>query len=185
MGRISFIDPKRGLFSKIESPCFDILVPYVCMREGLCCRVYMPFFQERDILEIAHDLHEDEGSLYRAAMLRFRINMTTRPKPCIFLDENNLCRIYRHPLRPDVCRLYPFSFGGGAEKCSSYREHKRITNLLADLFSTCLVYDSSFCPNRQVRLIPDADWPDILSVFKRGMPHAEIEEKFIAWNHPN
>ena len=33
-----------------------------------------------------------------------------RAKKCIFLDENNKCKIYEN--RPNVCRIYPFELDG-------------------------------------------------------------------------
>ena len=155
------------------------------MKTGGCCSIYMPFIPERDLMQIAHDLHEDEDRLYDACMTRFRRNMTSHPEPCMFLDENNLCRIYEHPLRPWVCRLYPFSYGGGAEKCPSYQEHKRFLAILSHHSPSCRIYDASFCPNFEVRLVPDRDWPGILNMFQAGGPFAQLERKFIEWNHPS
>jgi Fe-S-cluster containining protein len=179
------IDIGKSLFSKIEGTAYDILIPFVCLKTGGCCSVYMPLIPERNLMAIAHDLHQDEDELFDACMSRFRKNMTSHPEPCIFLDQNNLCRIYEHPLRPAVCRLYPFSYGGGAEKCPSYREHKRIMTLLTHCRPPCQIYDASFCPNRDVRRIPDHDWPEILETFRAGKPFAEMEKKFIEWNHPS
>jgi Fe-S-cluster containining protein len=183
MERIPAFDPKKDLFSKIEAVGYDILVPFVCVKTGGCCSVYMPLIPERHLMQIAHDLHEDEGELFDACMTRFRTNMTTHPKPCVFLDENNLCRIYEHALRPLVCRLYPFSYGGGSEKCPSYQEHKRFLTLLAHHSAPCSIYDASFCPNRDVRRIPERHWPGILESFLKGKPFPEMEKKFMEWNH--
>lgn len=177
------IDLRKDLFSKIEGADHDILVPFVCLKTGGCCSVYMPLIPENNLMQIAHDLHEDEGKLYNACMSRFLKNMTSHPEPCIFLDQNNLCRIYKHPLRPAVCRLYPFSFGGGGDKCPSYREHKRLLTILMDRSAPCRIYDASFCPNHDLRRIPDQNWSEILEVFQAGRPYAEMEKKFIEWNH--
>lgn len=177
-------DIGKGLFSKIEGVEYDILVPFVCLKTGGCCSVYMPLIPERNLMIIAHDLHQDEGELYNACTSRFRENMTSHPEPCIFLDENNLCRIYEHPLRPAVCRLYPFSYGGGGDKCPSYQEHKRFLTMLIHHSPPRQIYDASFCPNPDVRRIPDQDWPEILKIFQTGRSFAELEKKFIEWNHP-
>lgn len=185
MNITDLIDIKNDLFSKIEGGTYDILVPFVCLKTGGCCSVYMPLIPENNLMKIAHDLHQDENELFAAYMVRFRKNMTTHPEPCIFLDENNLCRIYEHPLRPDVCRLYPFSYNGAAEKCPSYREHKRFLTILIHHRPPCLIYDASFCPNRNMRRIPHGEWPGILEAFRSGGPFAELEKKFIEWNHPS
>jgi Fe-S-cluster containining protein len=183
--RLPTIDPKKGLFSKIEGVAWDILVPFVCLKTGGCCSIYMPLIPERNLMQIAHDLRQDESELFSAYMSRFRKNMTSRPEPCIFLDQNNLCRIYEHPLRPAVCRSYPFSYGGGAEKCPGYREHKRLLSTLVHHTHPCQIYDVSFCPNMEVRRIPDHNWPQILEIFQRGRPFRDMKEKFIEWNHPS
>ena len=179
------IDMKKGLFSKIEAVAYDILVPFICLKTGGCCSVYMPLIPERNLMEIAHDLCQDEGELFCAYMSCFRKSITSHPDPCIFLDKNNLCRIYEHPLRPAVCRLYPFSFGGGAEKCPSYQEHKRFLTILTHHSPPCQIYDASFCPNPDLRRISDHDWPEILETFRAGGPFTELEKKFIEWNHPS
>lgn len=183
MKQTTAFDPKKDLFSKIETVGYDILVPFVCVKTGGCCSVYMPLIPESNLMQIAHDLHEDPNDLFDACMARFRTNMTTHPEPCIFLDESDLCRIHEHPLRPSVCRLYPFSYGGGAEKCPSYREHKRFLEILIDHSPPLQIYDASFCPNIEVRRIPDLDWPTILKIFQAGRPFPELEQKFIEWNH--
>lgn len=134
-------------------------------------------------MEIAHDLHQDEGELFTAYMSCFRKSISSHPEPCIFLDENNLCRIYEHPLRPDVCRLYPFSFSGTDGNCLGYQEHNRFLTILSHHSAPCKIYDSSFCPNFEVRRIPDQAWPEILEIFREGRPLAEMEKKFIEWNH--
>jgi Fe-S-cluster containining protein len=177
------IDIKTVLFSKIEGPAYDILVPFVCLKTGGCCSIYMPLIPERDLMEIAHDLHQDEGELFGAYMSCFRKSISTRPEPCIFLDQNNLCRIYEHSLRPSVCRLYPFSYGGGAERCPSHQQHKRFLSILSRHIPLCQIYDASFCPNLDARRIPDQDWPEILETFRKGRPRPELEKKFIEWNH--
>jgi Fe-S-cluster containining protein len=177
------IDMGNGLFSKIEGNTYDILVPFVCLKTGGCCSAYMPMMLEKDLMQLAHDLHEDEGELFGAYMSCFRKSISSHPEPCIFLDQNNLCRIYKHPLRPAVCRLYPFSYGGGGEKCPSYREHKRFMTILSHHSPPCQIYDASFCPNLDLRRIPDQDWPEILEIFRAGRPFAEMEKKFIEWNH--
>ena len=183
MGQLSVINQKKGLFSKIEGAAYDILVPFVCLKTGRRCKSYMPGIPERNLMEIAHDLHQDEGELFGAYMSCFRKSITSHPEPCIFLDEKNLCRIYEHPLRPDVCRLYPFSFSGADGNCPGYQEHKRFLTILSHHSSPCQIYDASFCPNLEVRRIPDQAWPEILNNFQAGKPFAEMEKKFIEWNH--
>ena len=183
MGQLSVIDPKKGLFSKIECQRYDILVPFVCLKTGRRCKSYMPSIPERNLVILARDLHREEAVLFREYSLCYRKSMTFHPVPCIFLSENNLCLIYNHPLRPDVCRLYPFSFGGADEICPGYQEHRRLFELLIGRESPCRIYDSSFCPTLNLRHIPDQDWSEILEIFQKGNPQTELEQRFIEWNH--
>lgn len=171
------------LFSKIEGVQYDILVPFVCLKTGRRCKTYMPGIPERNLMILARDLHREEADLFREYSLCYRKSMTAHPVPCIFQGENNLCLIYHHPLRPAVCRLYPFSFGGGDETCPGYQEHRRLVERLIGRESPCQIYDASFCPNLEVRRIPEQDWPEILETIQACRPSAEMEKKFIEWNH--
>jgi Fe-S-cluster containining protein len=183
MGQLSMIDPQKGLFSKIECRRYDILIPFVCLKSGRRCKSYMPSIPERNLMILAHDLHREEADMFREYSLCYRKSMTSHPVPCIFKSQNNLCLIYNHPLRPDVCRLYPFSFGGADETCPGYQEHHRLVELLTSREWPCRTYDSSFCPNLVLRCIPDQNWQEILETFRKGRPRPELEKKFIEWNH--
>lgn len=156
MGQLSIIDPEKGIFSKLEYGKYDILVPFVCLKTGRRCKSYTPSIPEWNLMVIAHDLHH---------------------------DENELCVNYNHPLRPSVCRLYPFSYEGADETCPGYQKHKHLVTVLIDHTPPCRIYDASFCPNLTLRLVPDQDWPEILEIFQGGGPCPEMEKKFIEWNH--
>ena len=56
----------KSLFTKIEGVKYYILVPFVCLKTGGCCKVYMPLIPERNLMEIAHDLRQDEEELFAA-----------------------------------------------------------------------------------------------------------------------
>ncbi len=86
---------------------------------------------------------------------------TRQAEACIFLNEQKLCRIYDHLLRPADCRLYPFSYGGADADCVAYLEHARVVKILLMNERSFEIYDASFCPNPDVRLIPYSKWPEI------------------------
>lgn len=176
-------DAGKSLFTKIEGVQYDILVPFVCLKTGRRCKSYMPGIPEKNLMILARDLHREEADLFREYSLCYRKSMTSHPVSCIFQSENNLCLIYNHPLRPDVCRLYPFSYGGADETCPGYQEHRRLVERLVGRESPCQIYDASFCPNHDLRRIPDQNWYEILETFRAGRPFAELEKKFIEWNH--
>jgi Fe-S-cluster containining protein len=150
------MNTKGMLFTKIELPGNDIVVPFICRRCGTCCMTYIPRVSAEDLTSISGYLQwptEDLISRHAEAYLE---RLRGRPEPCIFLTDQRLCRIYSHPLRPEVCRLYPFSFGGTDADCDAYLEHTRVVAALLMNEESFEIYDASFCPNRDFRLIPDA-----------------------------
>ena len=113
----------RGfLFTKIEFRDFDIVVPFVCTCCGWCCEHYLPRFTEREVLRIAGDAHLQCDDTLRQYLEGYEKKRHGRDVSCIFLLGNGLCGIHDHPLRPEVCRLYPFSFRDGDERCPPFRE---------------------------------------------------------------
>lgn len=173
----------RGvIFTKIELPGNDIIVPFICRKCGTCCMTYIPSLSAEDLLAISRYLkwsQDDLISNYAEAYLK---RLRGKPEPCIFLNDHRLCRIYDHPLRPDVCRLYPFSFGGTDADCAAYLEHTRFVDILLMNEKSFEIYDASFCPNRDVRLIPDLKWPDILRKLRQSNVSREMIRAFLILN---
>ena len=183
MGTLATIDPGTGLFSKICMEAFDIVVPFECRKCGRRCRRYVPSISEEGIYEIARFLRRPEVDLYREYREHFRQNMTSRPGPCLFLRLDNRCGIYGHPRRPSVCLLYPFSFGGAdIEDCPGLDEHREILQLLRSGLRSGAVYDSSFCPDRTRRPVPEAEWTGTWMRFLRANPSRSLQKRFLASN---
>ncbi len=183
MDTAATIDSGTGLFSKICLSAFDIVVPFECRMCGRRCRRYVPSISEQGIGEIARFLGRDHDELYREYRERFRQNMTTRPESCLFLGRDNRCGIYGHPRRPSVCALYPFSYGGAnVEDCPGLREHREILTHLQSGRRILAVYDSSFCPDRTRRPIPDARRPDTWRRFLRANPSPLLQQRFLDCN---
>jgi len=176
------INTQKALFSKIEFVDYDVLVPFVCLKCGRCCKTYMPHIPEKDMPALARFLRWSMEDMFNSYSARFRENISSHRKPCIFLNEDNLCRLYNNPLWPPVCRLYPFSFGGSDKSCPGYQDHHRFIVILTTIDVPCQIYDSSFCPNLSLRRIPSHKWHEIIDIFLNGRPSSEMEHKFIAWN---
>lgn len=174
---------KKGiLFTKIELPENDIVVPFICRRCGACCMSYIPRISTEDLTSISEYLKwmaEDLISRHAEAYLE---RLRGRPGPCIFLTEQNLCSIYNHPLRPESCRLYPFSFGGTDADCEAYLEHTRVVASLLSNEKTFEIYDASFCPNRDFRLIPEVEWPEISRRLESSNASEEMVSAFWVLN---
>src|SRR5512137_2451002 len=94
----TLINTEKELFSKIEFSEYDVLVPFICLKTGRCCKTYMPHVPEMDVLAIARFLHWSEEDTFSRYSACFRKCIASHPEPCIFLNKNNLCRIYNHPL---------------------------------------------------------------------------------------
>jgi hypothetical protein len=104
--------------------------------------------------------------------------------PCPFFGPERRCTIPEHPPRPEVCRLYPFSFRGGDERCQSFCSHIRVVRALTADAGAFDLYDSSFCPDTDLRPIPDELWPSVLHRFLKADPSAGVITHFVAINHP-
>jgi Fe-S-cluster containining protein len=172
------------LFTKIRYADYDVLVPFVCERCGWCCEHYLPRFTESEILRIADDAHRQRDETLRQYLEGYEKKRHGREVGCIFLLGSGLCGIHNHPLRPEVCRLYPFSFLNGDERCPSFCDHHRIVLALTRDAGAFDLYDSSFCPEIGLRPVPGDLWPATLHRFLDADPPAEAIAPFIVFNHP-
>ena len=173
----------RGLlFTKIELPGNDIVVPFICRKCGTCCMTYIPRMPAEDLVTISRYLKWSPEELISRHTEVYQKKLRGKPETCIFLNDEKLCRIYKHSVRPDVCQLYPFSFGGTDADCSAYREHTRFAEILLMNEKSFEIYDSSFCPNQEVRLIPDSKWPEICRKLRLANASREMVRKFLIMN---
>lgn len=91
------------LFHPLHEEAFDQID---CLQCANCCKTTSPIFRDVDIERISKHLglkasefvskhlHIDEDQDY-----------VLNSSPCLFLDENNYCKIY--DVRPKACREYP------------------------------------------------------------------------------
>jgi Fe-S-cluster containining protein len=179
------IEPDRYQFSKIECQDCDILLPFICRRTGSCCSVYVPRFSFHDLEIIARDLNlqsNDFLSEYQSCYLKRISGHSVR---CPLLEGSNHCLIYQHPLRPQVCRLFPFSYGGEViTSCPAHVEHRRLLDCLMEGERECMFYDSSFCPNLELRPIPEDRWSEILTRFQSTPSLPAMSVAFFTFNKP-
>jgi Fe-S-cluster containining protein len=171
------------LFTKLEFKNHDLYVPFVCHGCGTCCRTYTPFITADNLVVIARDLRLPEAGLLEDHEYCYRRCLVGRPVPCCFLSAESRCIIYRHPLRPDVCRLYPFSFGRPAiYNCPAHDEHDRIVAGFLAGGEDPDLYDSSFCPDRSCRPPPPALWPRLQLLLRDSEPPRLVIRRFLQMN---
>ena len=170
------------LFTKVELPEYDIIVPFVCTCCGWCCEHYLPRFTEREILKIAEDAHRQRDETLKQYLEGYEKKRHGRDVSCIFLLANGRCGIHNHPLRPEVCRLYPFSFRSSDERCPAYRDHRRIINALVEGARSFSLYDSSFCPDMVPRPISGEAWPEVWRRFIDAGPPPDLIPPFVHLN---
>jgi Fe-S-cluster containining protein len=172
------------LFTKIQFADFDVIVPFASACCGKCCERYIPHFLPEEVLRIARDKHWQPDVTLQRYLECYDVKLHGHAGPCPFLGSERLCTIHEHPLRPEVCRLYPFSFRDGDERCQSFCSHLRVVGALTAVAGAFDLYDSSFCPDADLRPVPDEVWPSILHRSLSADPPAGVISSFIAINHP-
>jgi Fe-S-cluster containining protein len=170
------------LFSKIIFKDYDLIIPFVCQKTGKRCKTFMPHISDNDLEEIACYLHKKGEDIHNQYKECSKMKHTATPLPCIFFNkETTECTIY--PLRPNCCRLYPFSFGGGDLNCTGYREHLRLVETMVAGSSDYTIYDSSFHSHEDPRSVPLGKWKKLLRKFTDAKPSASMIQAFIDLNH--
>lgn len=179
------IEPGRYLFSKIECRDYDVLLPFSCRKTGSCCSVYMPRIPYEHLEVLAQYLGLPADEVTADYQLHYGKKLKGQSVHCPFLDNHKLCQIYYHPLRPWVCYLFPFSYGGEViQSCPAHVEHHHLLDCLVAGEKEYNVYDSSFCPNLDLRPIPEERWLNILLRFQSVPSLPEMAMAFVAFNTP-
>jgi len=179
------IEPEKYLFSKIECRDYDILIPFSCRKTGKCCSIYVPRIPCDDLEVLAKYLGLRADELVADYQFYYDRKLKGNAVRCPFLSTHNLCQIYYHSLRPWVCYLFPFSYGGEVIKtCPAHVEHRHLLDCLVAGEKEYNVYDSSFCPNLVLRSIPEERWLGILKKFQSIPSLPEVAISFIALNKP-
>ena len=170
------------IFTKIELRGHDIVVPFICRKCGTCCMTYIPRLPAEDLITISRYLKWSPEDLICHHTEVYLKRLRGKPEPCIFLNDQKLCRIYNHPLRPADCRLYPFCYGGTDADCAAYLEHARVVEVLRVDEKSSEIYDASFCPNPDVRLIPASKWPGICRTLRLSNVSGKMIRALLALN---
>jgi hypothetical protein len=63
-------------------------------------------------------------------------------------------------------------------------EHRRLLDCLAEGERERTVYDSSFCPNLELRPIPEDRWSEILARFQSTLSLPAMSVAFFVFNEP-
>lgn len=97
---------RKDLDQLFHSKHEEVFQEVDCLQCANCCKTTSPIFRDVDIDRIAKylgvrpsdftskNLHIDEDG-----------DWVLNSSPCLFLDENNYCKIYE--VRPKACRDYP------------------------------------------------------------------------------
>jgi Fe-S-cluster containining protein len=101
-----------------------------CVGCGKCCHCYPIVIVPQDIKRAACALHMTPRDFKKEYTIPYpgdaRLSTFKKAAPCIFLDENNRCKIYA--ARPDVCKNYPLMKGARVP-----RECQTLLNLFGEL----------------------------------------------------
>lgn len=77
-----------------------------CLECANCCKTTSPIFRDVDIDRIARHLGVKPSEFTQKHLhIDEDQDWVLNSSPCLFLDENNYCRIYE--VRPKACREYP------------------------------------------------------------------------------
>ena len=101
---------------------------YDCENCGACCRCYPIFAQESDSAREPRIREEGvrcDDFLGEEGNVAYRLFPLFRKKACVFLKEDQLCRIY--DTRPDACRR----FEPGGEQCREARRRDEKCRLVS------------------------------------------------------
>lgn len=173
----------RGdLFAKVEFRGYDVLVPFVCRRCGECCLWYVPWMPEKNLRKIAGDLGLPAEEILQCHQEAYQKRIRGQTVPCPFIGADHLCTIHGHPLRPDSCSLSPFSFDKPSFDTPACHEHRRIVEALTAGETDFEIYDSSFCPEMQIRPVPEFAWPGVWRRFLSTEPTLAVVREFLRLN---
>lgn len=143
------------IFTKMQFPDFDVYLPFECRRCGNCCNGYMPRFSFDDLLQIAIYYGASEQELFDSYRQAFSLRIRGEKARCIFM-HGSLCSIYDHPLRPQACILFPFSFQyANIRDCPGYDLHHEMLRTMLEGEQGYSLFDSSFCPVEPFRPPPE------------------------------
>ena len=79
-----------------------------CLDCAACCKNYSPRFKTTDIKRISKHLKLKEGVFIETYLdLDKEGDYVGKTQPCVFLGEDNFCKIYEE--RPSDCKRFPYT----------------------------------------------------------------------------
>ncbi len=98
--------PPRALDDVVGRLHNEVFAEVECLRCANCCKTTSPIFRDIDIERIAQHLGLRPAELVgRYLHMDEEGDYVLNQSPCVFLAEDNYCRIYE--ARPRACREYP------------------------------------------------------------------------------
>ena len=167
----------------ISFRAYDVLVPFICHKCGRCCQKYAPQIPGDDLPKIAEYLKEPVESIRTQFEECYEKKITNTPANCLFLNEQNQCRIY--PLRPEPCRLYPLDtdFGTSGVDCLGHAEFYRIVDALFARRIYAAMWDPRRKDMKKMRAVPNREWPILWRKFMKTEPSDPMVRQFIKMNN--
>ncbi len=120
--------PKNGeTIQRIDKAHSDVFSKIDCLDCANCCKSIPPIVLKNDARRIAKFLKVSISEFYeKYTQTDEDGDKVLSESPCIFLDENNACKIY--DVRPKACRKYPHT------EAQEFINH---SNLLAQNINYC------------------------------------------------
>lgn len=91
-------------FKQLHNKYFNI---YKCSECRNCCKKIGTIIEKEELDNICKYMQFDEKKLIREELIKNELNYTFKDKKCMFLEENNNCKIEK--CLPLSCREYPFT----------------------------------------------------------------------------
>lgn len=106
--------PNGFLMTDVPKPIYRFLRDnHKCIGCGKCCHCSPIAINGKDIRVMACAMHMSVKDFKKEYTKRYpgqpTLSHFKKESPCVFLDENNRCKIY--DARPDMCRQYPLLKG--------------------------------------------------------------------------
>jgi len=168
------------LFRLIEFRNYHVVVPFICHKCGACCHNFVPQIPADDLPKIARYLNKPQEEIKRQHAECYRKKFTDTPANCTFLNDKNQCMIY--PLRPEPCRLFPFTdFGAAYVNCPGHKEFYRIVNAFFARRRYAAMWDPTVY-RRNIRTVPDREWSTLWRKFMKAGPSKPMVREFVKMN---
>ncbi len=165
----------------IEFSEYDIVVPFVCLRCGNCCRNYYPGIEMDMLPEIANSISKPIHEIQARLGEDCSAHNSGRPADCLFLEPGT-SRCLIHEIRPDGCRLFPTltKTGLGKVDCPGYREFDNAVKALSGRENGTAARKATHL--KETRPVPEGEWEHTLKKLEEAKASALLVQEFVARN---